>query len=61
VASRVRGREPTFTRESLEVLVSNRSISSRKARTELGHRPRPLRETVADSLRQLAAHGRMKP
>lgn len=49
-ASRVSGREPLFTSESLEVLVSNRSISSRKARTELGHAPRPLPETVADTL-----------
>jgi len=33
VAARLIGSEPLFTRESLEVLVSNRSISSRKART----------------------------
>jgi dihydroflavonol-4-reductase len=59
VASRVRGREPNFTGESLEVLLSNRSISSRKARAELGHAPRPLRETVADSLRHLATQGRV--
>jgi dihydroflavonol-4-reductase len=59
VASRVRGREPNFTSESLEVLLSNRSISSRKARAELGHAPRPLRETVADSLRHLATQGRI--
>lgn len=60
VVSRVRGREQNFTHESLEVLMSNRSISSRKARTELGHSPRPLRETVADSLRHLAEHGRVR-
>jgi dihydroflavonol-4-reductase len=59
VASRVRGREPNFTSESLEVLLSNRSISSRKARAELGHAPRPLRETVADTLRHLATQGRI--
>lgn len=50
LAARVSKREPLFTRESLEVLASNRSISSAKARRELGHRPRPLAETVADSL-----------
>jgi dihydroflavonol-4-reductase len=55
MAARVRGREPNFTRESLEVLLANRSISSRKAKAELGHAPRPLRETVADSLRHLEA------
>ncbi len=47
--------EPLFTRESLEVLVSNRSISSAKARRELGHAPRPLTETVADTLAWFAA------
>jgi dihydroflavonol-4-reductase len=59
LASRMRGREPAFTRESLEVLLSNRSISSRKARIELGHAPRPLRETVADSIQHLATQGRI--
>lgn len=42
--------EPLFTRESLEVLCSNRSISSRRARSELGFSPRPLPQTVADTL-----------
>jgi dihydroflavonol-4-reductase len=55
--ARVRGREPLFTHESLEVLCSNRSISSSKARRELGHAPRALTETVADALRWFAARG----
>ncbi|PRQ05623.1 NAD-dependent epimerase/dehydratase family protein [Enhygromyxa salina] len=50
LASRVSGREPAVTGESLDVLVSNRSISSAKARAELGYAPRPLIETVTDSL-----------
>jgi dihydroflavonol-4-reductase len=50
VAAKVTKTEPLFTRESLEVLVSNRSISSQKARAELGYSPRPLVETVADTL-----------
>ncbi|KIG18873.1 Dihydroflavonol-4-reductase [Enhygromyxa salina] len=54
LASRVAGREPSVTRESLDVLVSNRSISSAKARAELGHAPRPLADTVADSLAYFA-------
>jgi dihydroflavonol-4-reductase len=57
VVARVRGREAHFTDESLDVLASNRSISSRKARAELGHAPRPLRETVADSLQHLTTQG----
>ena len=48
--SRLTGAELRFTRESLEVLISNRSISSAKARAELGHEPRPLAETIRDTL-----------
>jgi dihydroflavonol-4-reductase len=54
VASRVTRTEPLFTRESLEVLVANRSISSGKAKRELGYAPRPLAETVADTLAWLS-------
>lgn len=50
VAAKLTKTEPLFTRESLEVLVSNRSISSGKARAELGYAPRPLAQTVADTL-----------
>jgi dihydroflavonol-4-reductase len=61
LASRLSRSEPLFTRESLEVLVSNRSISSAKARAELGHDPRPLSETVADALAWLEQQGRVAP
>lgn len=57
--ARLSGREPIFTHESLEVLVSNRCISSAKARRELGYRPRPLPETLADTLRWFAEQGRV--
>jgi dihydroflavonol-4-reductase len=57
VAAKLTKTEPLFTRESLEVLVSNRSISSAKARTELGYAPRALSETVADTLAWLASQG----
>lgn len=53
--SRLGGTEPLFTSESLAVLVSNRSISSAKARAELGYGPRPLAETIADTLAWLRA------
>jgi dihydroflavonol-4-reductase len=61
VASRVSGREPLFTRESLEVLISNRSISSRKARAELGFAPRSLAETVTDTLQWFARTSPTRP
>ncbi len=50
VAAKLSKTDPLFTRESLEVLVSNRSISSAKARAELGYSPRPLAKTIADTL-----------
>jgi dihydroflavonol-4-reductase len=42
---------PRFTPYSLEVLQSNSNISHRKAETELGFRPRPVIETIADTVR----------
>ncbi len=42
---------PRFTPYSLEVLRSNSDISHRKAERELGFRPRPVVETIADTVR----------
>ncbi|MEZ0395308.1 MAG: SDR family oxidoreductase [Anaerolineales bacterium] len=42
---------PRFTPYSLEVLQSNSDISHRKAERELGFRPRPMFETIADTVR----------
>jgi dihydroflavonol-4-reductase len=56
VAARFSKTEPLFTHESLEVLTSNRAISSRKARSELEYRARPLPETVADTLAWFSSH-----
>lgn len=43
------GARPRFTPYSLEVLASNSRISSEKARCELGYRPRPLIQALADT------------
>ncbi len=43
--------KPRFTPYSLEVLQSNSNISHRKAERELGFRPRPMFETIADTVR----------
>jgi dihydroflavonol-4-reductase len=40
-----------FTPYSLEVLQSNAEISHAKAAKELGYRPRPMLETIADTVR----------
>jgi dihydroflavonol-4-reductase len=41
---------PRFTPYSLEVLQSNSHISHAKATRELGYRPRPLTESIADAV-----------
>jgi len=43
--------KPRFTPYSLEVLQSNADISHKKAERELGYRPRPVIETIADTVR----------
>lgn len=50
---RLRGRTPLFTRYSLEVLGSNANFASDKAMRELGYKPRPFADTVADTARWL--------
>lgn len=45
------GVRPIFTPYSLEVLRSNANISHCKAERELGFQPRPLIETIADTVR----------
>jgi dihydroflavonol-4-reductase len=49
--ARLRGTDPLYTRESLEILkTSHRMISSDKAKKELGYNPRPVEETIQDTL-----------
>jgi dihydroflavonol-4-reductase len=43
--------KPRFTPYSLEVLQSNADISHAKAARELGYKPRPVIETIADTVR----------
>ena len=43
--------KPRFTPYSLEVLQSNSNISHAKAARELGYKPRPAIETIADTVR----------
>jgi len=43
--------KPRFTPYSLEVLQSNANISHAKAMKELGYKPRPVVETIADTVR----------
>lgn len=47
---RNRKNKPLFTSYSMEVLVSNCDISNKKAREELGYSPRPIKESIRDSV-----------
>jgi dihydroflavonol-4-reductase len=48
--------KPRFTPYSLETITSNSVISHAKARRELGYSPRPLAETLADTVRWFLQH-----
>jgi dihydroflavonol-4-reductase len=52
--------KPRFTPYSLEVLQSNSNISHAKASRELGYHPRPLLETMADTVRWFFENRKVK-
>jgi len=53
---RLTRRTPKFTEYSMETVQSNSDISNRKARRELGYRPRRLAATVGDTVRWWLLH-----
>jgi len=56
---RVTHTRPSFTRYSLETLLSNSTISSHKAQRELGYLPRELSETISDTITWWLEHKRV--
>ena len=46
----VRGKRPQFTPISMNELESNPLISYEKASIELGYKPRPIEQTIADTV-----------
>lgn len=52
--------KPRFTPYSLEVLQSNSNISCKKAMAELGYQPRPVYESIADTVRWYLDNRRMR-
>ena len=48
--SRLLGKRPRYTLESLKVLQNHRLISHQKATRELGYKTRPIRQTVRDTI-----------
>ncbi|SEA17709.1 dihydroflavonol-4-reductase [Bowdeniella nasicola] len=51
---KLRGTAPLFTRYSLDVVSAPAEFSHAKATSELGYLPRPLDETIADTVADLA-------
>jgi dihydroflavonol-4-reductase len=61
LANRIAGRDPQFTRYSLDTVAGTTSISHAKASRELGWEPRPISETIADTVRWWREHPRIVP
>jgi dihydroflavonol-4-reductase len=57
--TRLDGEHPLYTSVSLRALRSNRRVSHRRATRDLDYRPRPLRETLADTFQWFAETGRL--
>ena len=57
VYDRLKGRRPLYTSASVKALRSNRNISHEKASRDLDYFPRPLRETIIDTLRWFEVNG----
>jgi dihydroflavonol-4-reductase len=58
--SRWTGTRPLFTSVSLRALAGNRNISHAKATRELGYEPRPIDETISDTIHWFIDNGFIK-
>jgi len=57
VYASITGTRPLYTKASLAALHSNRNMSHQKATRDLGYKPRPLRNTVCDTLDWFQGNG----
>ncbi|MFC2062639.1 NAD-dependent epimerase/dehydratase family protein [Chloroflexota bacterium] len=55
--NKIRGKRPMFTPISMKELESNKNISHEKAKRELGYEPRPLHQTIADTIDWFRSYG----
>ena len=55
--ARIAKTEPLFTREAMIALNANKNIVTLKARRELGYSPRPLEETISDTVMWFMQNG----
>jgi dihydroflavonol-4-reductase len=59
--SKLTGKQPLYTSMSLRALQDNRNISHERAARELGYKPRPFKETIADTLQWFRENGQLGP
>jgi len=59
--ARMKGTRPLLTQESVSILASNSCISHDKATRELGYQPRPIAESLADTVRWFEEAGMLCP
>jgi len=59
ISALMSGKRPLFTQVTLMALKGNKNISHEKATRELGYQPRPLRETIVDTLNWFEANGQL--
>jgi dihydroflavonol-4-reductase len=55
-----RGHRPLYTRAAITAINSNKFISHHKAETELNYHPRPLEQTISDTLAWFADCGKLR-
>lgn len=57
--NRLSSRRPLYTSVSIRALCGNRNISHERATNDLGYHPRPLRETLIDTLQWFEGNGQL--
>jgi len=60
VYASITGKRPLYTTASLAAMDSNRNMSHQKATRDLGYKPRPLQDTVRDTLSWFQENGYLK-
>ena len=59
--AKMRNMTPKFTPYALKTLKSHRHISHDKATRELGYNPRPIEDTIRDTLEWFGTQGKLYP
>ena len=60
IQGRITGKEPRFTRASLDALVNHQKVSHDKATAEFGYQPRPIEQSYRDIVNWFAEAGMLE-